>query len=310
MSEAPFNEEGQVQIRTSPSHADLVEIEEIQREVWGPDDIVPAAHLRAVVHAGGQVATAFLGKRVVGFSYGFLAAPHGHGMTGMGLHSHMVAVRSEGRGLGVGQALKWHQRSWALENGLEWVSWTFDPLQARNAKLNLEHLGALAFDYLVDFYGPMTGPLGGGQSSDRLLAVWQLNSERVARLASGRGREDADHTSADHTSAQQEDPSGGMPPTDDEPGEFWAVRPNRDAIDAEPLIATAPEGVGTVRVAVPMDVTKLLTENPELARRWRGAVGVTLTRLLAVGYVVVGFRGGAYVVKPPLREYEPEPNGM
>ena len=84
MSEAPFNEEGQVQIRTSPSHADLVEIEEIQREVWGPDDIVPAAHLRAVARKIGVPRVPR--KRVVGFSYGFLAAPHGHGMTGMGLH--------------------------------------------------------------------------------------------------------------------------------------------------------------------------------------------------------------------------------
>ena len=116
---------------------DLAEIERIQREIWGPDDVVPPPHLRAVEHSGGQLAAAYSDGRMIGFSYGFLAAAHGRGMQGYGLHSHMVAVRSAGRGLGVGQALKWHQRTWALEHGLSWVSWTFDPLQARNARLNL-----------------------------------------------------------------------------------------------------------------------------------------------------------------------------
>lgn len=307
--------ERRFEIRSDLTQDDLVEIEAIQREIWGPDDVVPPPHLRAVEHSGGQIAAAYSDGRMIGFSYGFLAAAHGRGMEGYGLHSHMVAVRSSGRGLGVGQALKWHQRSWALERGLSWVSWTFDPLQARNARLNLEHLGALVFDYLVDFYGPMEGPLGGGQNSDRLLAVWRLGSARVRRLAeAGEGAylEEAPERRRNlilqngPSAATQDGSSGGTapeqgasPPT---ASEAWGVRATDRSLEAEPLIASVPDEAETVRVAVPLDVTRLLVENPELVRRWRGAVGVTMSRLLERGYVVTGFDDGAYIIKRDFHE--------
>lgn len=291
------------QIRGGLTHDELNEIEDIQRQVWGPDDIVPSPHLRAVEHSGGQLAAAFLGDHMIGFSYGFLAAAHGRGMSGAGLHSHMVAVRSEGRGLGVGQALKWQQRAWALDKGLKWISWTFDPLQARNARLNLEYLGVIAFDYLADFYGPMGGPLGGGQSSDRLLAVWQLENSRVTRRVPENGaqapvlrRRSGDLSG--RTGAQDQE----TPETGGDDGQFWAVRPNKGSSDAEPLIATEPDLAETVRVAVPSDVTRLMAENPDLVRRWRGAVGVTLARLLQHDYTVVGFNEGAYLLRRSFEE--------
>lgn len=295
------------EIRSGLTHVDLVEIEAIQREVWGPDDIVPAPHLRAVEHSGGQLAAAFEEGRMIGFSYGFLAMPHGRGMEGPGLHSHMVAVRSEGRGLGVGQALKWQQRTWAQGNGLGWISWTFDPLQARNARLNLEHLGAVAFDYLVDFYGAMSGPLGGGQSSDRLLALWLLDSQRVRHLeprVGGPSYEEAPRaTPHDGPTPHALEPRTLEPRTLDEAEQQpWAVRPSDASPDAEPLIAPVPDDATCVRVAVPQDVTHLLAANPDLAQRWRGAVGVTLARLLEDGFAAVGFQGGGYVVKRNLDE--------
>ncbi len=294
---------------------DLAEIERIQREIWGPDDVVPPPHLRAVEHSGGQLAAAYSDGRMIGFSYGFLAAAHGRGMQGYGLHSHMVAVRSAGRGLGVGQALKWHQRTWALEHGLSWVSWTFDPLQARNARLNLEHLGARVFDYLVDFYGPMEGPLGGGQSSDRLLAVWQLDSPRVRQLAERGANTVLDEAPERRLSmlngarSQADAENGSRPeleleddPSPDGPSEVWGVRATEQSLDAEPLIGSVPDEADTVRVAVPFDVTRLLAEDPELVRRWRGAVGVTMARLLERGYVATGFDDGAYIIKREFRE--------
>ena len=312
MSDVRTSDTRRFEIRTGLTHDDLVAIEEIQREIWGPDDIVPVPHLRAVEHSGGQVAAAFENDRMIGFSYGFLAVPHGRGMAGPGLHSHMVAVRNEGRGLGVGQALKWHQRRWALENDLAWISWTFDPLQARNARLNLEHLGALAFDYLVDFYGAMGGPLGGGQSSDRLLAVWQLGSGRVSRLEPGITKPSDDEAlarigvpaSASVTETSSA-PQAGRPQAQSISGSVlgpWAVRPSQSTPDAEPLIEAVPDDVETVRVAVPMEVTRLLSENPELARRWRGAVGVTMARLLEHNYIAIGFRDGGYVLKRNIEE--------
>src|SRR5690606_14315266 len=113
---------------------------------------------------------------------------HGGGMEGVALHSHMVAVREQGRQRGTGRALKWFQRQWCLDRGMSWMTWTFDPLQSRNANLNFAHLGVVSREYLVDFYGAMAGPLG-GDASDRMVALWLLDSERVSRRAAAdRGR--------------------------------------------------------------------------------------------------------------------------
>jgi predicted GNAT superfamily acetyltransferase len=172
-------------IRAIESQNEYLEAEHIQREVWGIDDldVVPSANLRAVHHAGGCLLGAFRDDVLIGLAYGFLALPHGEGMSGLGLHSHLLAVRPQARAAGVGRALKWSQRDWALVRGLDWIAWTFDPLQARNARLNLEHLGAIAATYLRDFYGPLAGPLGGDQPSDRLLALWRLRTRRVVERA-------------------------------------------------------------------------------------------------------------------------------
>lgn len=265
-------------VRAITDLSDLQQVVEIQRETWGPDDleIVPAAQLRAVEHAGGQLAAAFRGERMLGFAYGFLATPHGRAMTGSGLHSHMVAVRAEARGLGVGRALKWFQRDWCMERGLGWISWTFDPLQGRNAHLNLEHLGVRCYDYLVDFYGAMSGPLGGGQSSDRLLALWHLDAPWVKARAL-RGRDAADGGSSDEAA--------------------WVLRRAGVGPAAEPLREVVTPGASALLLAVPADATALLRDQPELAQRWRSALRATLPPLLSTGYHVVGFREGAYLMR-------------
>lgn len=268
-----------VLIRELTSHDDLLEVEQIQREVWGMDDleIVPAAQVRAVLHAGGQLAGAFLGERMVGFSYGFLARPHGRGMHGLGLHSHMVAVRQEARGRGVGQALKWDQRAWCLEHGLPWLTWTFDPLQARNANLNFRHLGAIGAEYLPNFYGPMGGSLGGGQQTDRLLALWLLDEPEVASLA-----------------------QGAAPAEVDAGGAVWALRAAGTGPLAEPLpqeLDGAMVASGTpFLVTMPSDVTLLLARAPELATRWRAALGSVMITLFASGYAATRVVAGAYLL--------------
>lgn len=266
-------------IRELTSHEELLEVEQIQREVWGMDDleIVPAAQIRAVLHAGGQLAGAFLGERLVGFSYGFLARPHGRGMHGLGLHSHMVAVRQEARGRGVGQALKWDQRAWCLEHGLPWLTWTFDPLQARNANLNFRHLGAIGAEYLTNFYGPMGGSLGGGQQTDRLLALWLLDEPEVAGLAHGAAPSEVDVRGAQWALRAA--------------GEGLLAEPSPQPLDAAMVAAGAP-----FLVAMPSDVTRLLATAPDLATRWRGALGSAMTTLFASGYAAMRVVDGAYLL--------------
>lgn len=156
----------------------------LQREVWGLCDleITSAIQLIATVHAGGLLLVAEApGQGIVGFSYGFagLCAGKPH------LHSDMLAVLPAWRGHGVGLRLKWAQREAALARGLGLVTWTFDPLRARNARLNLHHLGASCRELLPDLYGRTSSALHHGLATDRLLARWELRGARVLRLAAG-----------------------------------------------------------------------------------------------------------------------------
>lgn len=172
-------------LRELESVAELSACEAVQLRVWGePTPEVTVASFRAAVHAGGLVVGAFAGAALVGFAFAFPSFVAGR----VGLHSHLLAVLPEARGRGVGRALKWFQRAWCLERGLRVVTWTFDPLQAKNAKLNLEHLGAHCCHYLPNFYGELGGSLNGALPSDRLLAEWPLEADHVAALAAGEPR--------------------------------------------------------------------------------------------------------------------------
>jgi predicted GNAT superfamily acetyltransferase len=98
------------------------------------------------------------------------------------LHSHMLAVLPEFRNAGLGRRLKLAQRDDALARGFDWMEWTFDPLEIKNAHLNIARLGAIVRRYIPDFYGPSTSPLQGGLPTDRLVAEWWLRSGRVRRI--------------------------------------------------------------------------------------------------------------------------------
>jgi predicted GNAT superfamily acetyltransferase len=102
------------------------------------------------------------------------------------LHSHFAAVLPEYRDLGIGRQLKLAQREQALQRGIDRIEWTFDPLQARNAYFNICRLGALCRRYLPNLYGTTSSPLHAGLPTDRLLAEWRLNSQRVRDVVAGR----------------------------------------------------------------------------------------------------------------------------
>lgn len=286
-----------LEIRRLETYAELIEVEDIQQEVWGmePVEIVPAAHLRAVDHAGGLIAGAFKDGEMVGFVYGFLAAPTGRAMRGPGMHSHMLAVRHGGRGLGVGKALKWYQRDWCLARGIEWVCWTFDPLQAKNARLNLFHLAAIGSEYHVDFYGPMTGHLGGSQETDRLLALWLLNDPGVVAIGLGQAPRNYDLR---HPTAG---PDLWLAGSDGEGHDQTAPGRLLDAGAVAARVAAAPSNA-TLRIAAPHDATTLLSSAPQAAAAWRHNIRVAMTTAMAAGFYVVDFVSGAYSLRR--REHE------
>lgn len=160
--------------------AELKQSEALQRAVWGENDPADNSDLMlAIQHEGGLVAGAFLDGAMVGFLLGFPSATPGV------QHSHRLAVLGSARGLGLGAALKWFQRDWCLARGIGLVRWTYDPLRAANAALNIARLGATAGTYHPDYYGAMEG-INAGLPSDRVLAEWALDAPEVAARAKGR----------------------------------------------------------------------------------------------------------------------------
>ena len=152
----------------------------LQKEVWNFSDaeLVPLRMFVVADKVGGQVMGAFDGREMVGFALSVPGTRTGH----IYLHSHMLAVRKDHRNGGLGRRLKLLQREEALSRGIELIEWTFDPLEIKNAYLNLEKLGAIARRYNINQYGITSSPLQGGLPSDRLIAEWWLKSKRVETL--------------------------------------------------------------------------------------------------------------------------------
>jgi len=127
---------------------------------------------------GGQIIGAFHGGELIGFALSIPGARGGRAY----LHSHMLAVRESWRNHGVGRRLKLAQRDDGIKRGFELIEWTFDPLEIKNAHLNLVRLGAITRRYSVNHYGYSSSPLQGGLPTDRLIAEWWLKSARVMNL--------------------------------------------------------------------------------------------------------------------------------
>lgn len=158
----------------------------LQKEVWNfaDADLMPLRIFVVAGKIGGQVIGAFLDKELVGFVMALPAIRGGRAY----LHSQMLAVRDKYRDAGLGRRMKLCQRDDALSRGLEIMEWTFDPLEIKNAFLNIERLGAIVRRYNLNQYGITSSPLQGGLPSDRLVAEWWLKSKRVETLLQGSAR--------------------------------------------------------------------------------------------------------------------------
>jgi predicted GNAT superfamily acetyltransferase len=171
---------GQITIRKCEGLEELQACVTLQKEVWKFEDVdlVPLRMFVVSQKIGGQVLGAFDGSELVGFAFSIPGSRAGHAY----LHSHMLAVRETWRNSGLGRRLKLAQREDALQRGFELIEWTFDPLEIKNAHLNLVRLGAIARRYSTNHYGYSSSPLQGGLPTDRLIAEWWIKSRRVVEL--------------------------------------------------------------------------------------------------------------------------------
>ena len=175
--------DGAVRIEAVTSLEGFEQCVALQIEVWGysDGDVIPRRMFAVAHRIGGQVVGAFDGETMVGFAMALPGYRDGRAY----LHSHMLAVLPEHRDRGVGRRLKLAQRVDAIERGFDLMEWTFDPLEIKNANLNLRGLGAICRRYYANFYGSSSSPLQGGLPTDRLYAEWWLRSDRVRSRVEG-----------------------------------------------------------------------------------------------------------------------------
>jgi len=237
-------------------------VERLQKEVWGvPDlDVVSLYQLVAVKAAGGVLLGAFEGDDLVGFAYGFVGLERGRTVH----HSHMLAVSKGQRSHGLGSRLKCAQRDFVLDQGIEIMTWTFDPLQSRNAYLNFRKLGVVADTYFPDFYGSDASSFLHRNGTDRLWVSWHLSHRHVAdRLA------------------------GTMP--DELGGSYEVMVSVSDA--GSPIAADAGSMIGADRlvIEIPGNIDAIGTNDPNLARGWRMATREAFLAAIDAGYLVIDF---------------------
>jgi chorismate synthase len=163
-------------IRDIETLDEMHEVEQLQREIWGVSDldVLPALALRPQKEVGAVLMGAFAEGRMIGFVFGFPGILNGETI----IHSDMLGVTSEYRSQNVGYLLKLAQREAALALGVKRITWTFDPLQSRNAHLNFAKLGVIADRYLINYYGETSSFLH-QSGTDRLWVTWLLDRERV-----------------------------------------------------------------------------------------------------------------------------------
>jgi len=177
--------EKDIEIKECETLDELAACVDLQREVFALPEIElsPVRHFVVTKNAGGFALGAYSGNELVGFVLSVPAFLRGE----RAFYSHMTAVRQDFQSHGVGRKLKWSQRERALDLGVKFVKWTYEPAKARNAYFNLEKLGAIVTEYQPNFYGTDYGsePETVGLPSDRLFAEWHLESPKVMSLSAG-----------------------------------------------------------------------------------------------------------------------------
>jgi predicted GNAT superfamily acetyltransferase len=253
----------------------------IQTEVWSGDVVVPPQLLLAVVHNGGFVALGHVDgdERPAGFVFGFLGIYDHH----FRHHSHMLAVRAPHRHTGLAVALKEAQRDHCLDQGIDTVAWTMDPLEARNAHFNFAKLGAFARTYSRDHYGAMPDKLNEGLPSDRLYVEWRIATDRADKRLRGA------------------DPVALL---DDAEREDVRYRLRADA--GRPGAVEPLGGDSHLLVEIPNDLQAIKERDRALAMAWRIAVREALEPAFAAGYAAVehlrsadASRGAYLLVRQP-----------
>lgn len=249
-----------IQIRELRTLEEMKAVETMQRDVWGEADldVLPSPFLKLVTDTGGMLLGAYDGIALVGFVFGILARD----ADGLTIHSDMLAVSPSYRDRRLGYRMKLAQREWCLSRGIQRVSWTFDPLQARNARLNFGKLGAVCDQYKVDYYGETTSVLH-QLGTDRFWLRWELASRHVKQRIAGT--------------------------ITILPGHYQAaqalIRCDEKQTPIEQKFMLTP----SIFIEIPGDISALQEADRALAVQWRTVTRQAFTDTFASGYQVINF---------------------
>jgi len=235
-----------------------------QEEVWGGgfNERVSAAILMVANRIGGLSAGAFDEQGVLqGFVFGLTGVEAGE----LVHWSDMLAVRAEGRDRGLGTRLKHYQREVLLARGVGRMRWTFDPLQSRNAFVNFAKLGIVSGEYVRDMYGETGSPLHRGVGTDRLVALWRMDSERVARRLEG------------------DDEVPGVSALANLPRVVPARAGGPHPVPEDPILELDDP---SLLLTIPRHIVRIMDEDAGLAVRWREATRAAFLHYLSRGYEV------------------------
>lgn len=268
---------GEITVRPLFGLDELNAMVDLQQTYWGdePESVVPAQMLFSIAHHGGHVLAAFDDAQPVGMLVGFIgtdsAVTDRPALANLQLVSKRMVVLPQYRGSGIGYRLKKAQRDLSIQQGIRLITWTFDPVMALNAHLNVRKLGGICTRYYQDYYGTTEGSglvqLG---TSDRLYVEWWVTNRRVEERLHGQR---AQLTLSQYLSANTPilNPSSG--------GEWPQPWPGMPQF-AEGTLAL---------LEIPADFNALLAQDVELARDWRRHVRAMFVQAFARGFVVTDF---------------------
>ncbi len=244
---------------------ELEPCERLQEAVWkcNKDDIIPSRFMRILCKHGGFAMGAFDGEIMIGFLFGVPASHYGRPSQ----HSHMMAVLPEYRNHNIGFKLKTAQREEALSRNIDLITWAFDPLQSRNAHLNINKLGVIACSYDINLYGEETSSkLHSGLGTDRLLAEWWLVSDKVKTIIDGQNQE-----------APKKQPAKGL-------------NINRTKREEQGLLIPVGSDLtltdDVLFLEIPDDIEEMKNSNIQIAHEWRKLVQKAFLHYFDAGYYV------------------------
>jgi predicted GNAT superfamily acetyltransferase len=268
----------QITIRPLASHDDYQKTRQIHMATWGVDaaETIPPLMVHALQHNGGTALGAYDGDRLVGYVLGTLGTiqtPNRIDQIAaarLKMYSVIMGILPEYQSRGIGTQLKLAQREAALHQGIRLITWTYDPLESRNGRLNIGKLGAVCHKYYRDFHGPMAGR-NAGLASDRFEVEWWVTSNRVeGRVAQQR-----------------------RPLSLDAIRGAGAIVVNEVQFDAAglplPPLEFAHSDSNLILVEIPADIQALKATDLALAKQWRQHTRQLFEHYFAANFAVTDF---------------------